>query len=66
MIVLTVDDSDVNLAVYRGVLGRIPDVEVVARTSPFAALDWAQNHAPDVVVVDPSAAEGEPGVLASR
>lgn len=52
MIVLTVDDSDVNLAVYRGVLGRIPDVEVVARTSPFAALDWAQNNAPDVVVVD--------------
>ncbi|HEY1654584.1 MAG TPA: HD domain-containing phosphohydrolase [Candidatus Tumulicola sp.] len=52
MVVLTVDDSDVNLAVYRGVLGRIPEVEVVSHTSPYAALAWAQERAADVVVVD--------------
>ena len=52
MIVLAVDDSDINLAVYRGMLKRIPEVQVVCHTSPVAALAWAAEHAADVVVVD--------------
>lgn len=52
MLVLTVDDSDVNLAVYRGVLARIPEVEIASHTSPLAALAWAADQAIDVVIVD--------------
>jgi putative two-component system response regulator len=52
MIVLAVDDSDVNLAVYRGALSRLPDVQVVCRTSPLEALEWTHGNAADVVVVD--------------
>jgi putative two-component system response regulator len=50
MIVLMVDDSDVNLAVYRGVLSRLPGVEIVSFTSPLAALAWAGGNSPGVVV----------------
>lgn len=52
MIVLTVDDSDINLAIYRGLLSRMENVEVVAYSSPLAALDWARDHRVDVAVVD--------------
>jgi response regulator RpfG family c-di-GMP phosphodiesterase len=52
MIVLAVDDSDVNLAVYRGALSKMPDVQTVCYTSPLAALEWAENNVVQVVVVD--------------
>jgi response regulator RpfG family c-di-GMP phosphodiesterase len=52
MIVLTVDDSDVNLAVYRGILSKIAEVEIVGYTSPREALAWSETHRVDVVVVD--------------
>jgi len=52
MVVLTVDDSDINLALYRGVLSRIDGVEVTAYSSPTAALAWASDHVVDVAVVD--------------
>lgn len=52
MIVLAVDDSDINLAVYRGMLRQIPDVHMVCHTSPLAALEWSAENAADVVVVD--------------
>jgi putative two-component system response regulator len=52
MIVLAVDDSDVNLAVYRGALSKLPQVEVVCHTSPLEALAWVAHNAVDVVVVD--------------
>jgi response regulator RpfG family c-di-GMP phosphodiesterase len=52
MIVLAVDDSDVNLAVYRGALSRLPDVEIVCFTSPMEALAWAETHTAGVVIVD--------------
>jgi response regulator RpfG family c-di-GMP phosphodiesterase len=52
VIVLTVDDSDVNLAVYRGILSKISDVDIASFTSPREALAWSETHAVDVVVVD--------------
>lgn len=52
MNVLIVDDSDINLAIYRGVLSRVEDVEVTSYTSPVQALNWASEHVADVVVVD--------------
>jgi response regulator RpfG family c-di-GMP phosphodiesterase len=50
--VLIVDDSDINLAVYRGMLSRVEDIEIVSHTSPVHALKWASEHSADVVVVD--------------
>jgi putative two-component system response regulator len=52
VIVLAVDDSDINLAVYRGVLSRLSEVDVVAHSSPSTALEWARTHVPDVIVLD--------------
>jgi response regulator RpfG family c-di-GMP phosphodiesterase len=52
MFVLTVDDSDINLAVYRGALSRISGVEVTGYSSPTAALSWANENPVDVAVVD--------------
>ncbi|HTU71548.1 MAG TPA: HD domain-containing phosphohydrolase [Candidatus Baltobacteraceae bacterium] len=52
MVVLTVDDSDINLAVYRSVLARIDGVEIAGFTSPLEALDWTKEHPVDVAVVD--------------
>jgi response regulator RpfG family c-di-GMP phosphodiesterase len=52
MVVLTVDDSDINLAVYRGALSRIDGVQVTGYSSPTAALSWASDHVVDVAVVD--------------
>lgn len=52
MIVLTVDDSEVNLAVYRGVLSQLEGVEVVGYSSPKAALEWSADAMPDAVIVD--------------
>jgi len=52
MVVLTVDDSEINLAVYRGVLARLDGVEVAGYSSPLEALDYASQHAVDVAVVD--------------
>jgi response regulator RpfG family c-di-GMP phosphodiesterase len=52
MHVLTVDDSDINLAVYRAALSRLADVAVAQFTSPADALAWASEHPVDVAVVD--------------
>lgn len=52
MLVLAVDDSDLNLAVYRSVLSRIKDVSVAPFTEPQLALDWARENSPDLAIVD--------------
>lgn len=52
MLVLAVDDSDLNLTVYKSVLAHIQDVTVAPFTEPQAALRWAADHAPDLVIVD--------------
>lgn len=52
MIALIVDDSEVNLTVYRGVLSRLSDLDIVTFSSPLAALEWAERELPDVAIVD--------------
>ncbi len=52
MLVLAVDDSDLNLTVYRSVLSRIEEVSVVSFTQPHLALDWARKYSPDLAIVD--------------
>lgn len=51
--VLVVDDSNLNLAMYRALLATIADVDVVAFASPQLALDWAAREGmPDIAIVD--------------
>src|SRR5215469_10685774 len=52
MLVLAVDDSGLNLAVYRSVLSHIKGVSVVPFTEPQLALDWARGNSPDLAIVD--------------
>jgi response regulator RpfG family c-di-GMP phosphodiesterase len=52
MLVMTVDDSDINLAIYRSVLSRLDSVDVASFTSPRDALAWVDENAVDVAVVD--------------
>lgn len=52
MLVLAVDDSSLNLTVYRSVLAHIEDVVVVPFTEPQMALDWARGNSPDLAIVD--------------
>lgn len=50
--VLLLDDSDVNLAVYRGALSGLPDLQIEWTVSPHAALATAAAQPFDIVVVD--------------
>ncbi len=50
--VLLVDDSEINLAVYRGALHGFDDVEREATTSPLDALRRMRTRHYDLVVVD--------------
>ena len=52
MLVLALDDSDLNLTVYRSVLSHIKDVSVAPFTEPQLALDWARENSPDLAIVD--------------
>jgi len=50
--VLLIDDSDVNLAIYRGALGGLPELEMESTVSPHAALASLRARPFDVIVVD--------------
>jgi response regulator RpfG family c-di-GMP phosphodiesterase len=52
MLVLALDDSDINLSVYRSALSRIEGVGVVPFTDPQLALEWARENVPDLALVD--------------
>ncbi|MBV8600562.1 MAG: response regulator [Candidatus Eremiobacteraeota bacterium] len=52
MQILLVDDSSANLAVYRRILGQIPDVGCVGFPSPEDGLAWAVRNDPDLILVD--------------
>jgi putative two-component system response regulator len=52
MLVLAVDDSDLNLSVYRSALAHIDDMTVMPFTDPQLALDWARDGVADLVLVD--------------
>ena len=52
MLVLAVDDSEINLSVYRSVLSHSKDVTVVPFTDPALALEWVGECVPDLAIVD--------------
>jgi putative two-component system response regulator len=52
MLVLAVDDSNLNLSVYRSALARLKDVAVETFTDPQRALHWVTEHTPDLAIVD--------------
>ncbi len=49
---LLIDDSDVNLAIYRGALAALPDAKLELTVSPHAALETLKYDRFDVIVVD--------------
>ena len=52
MIVLAIDDSELNLSLYKGILSKIGDVETTGFTSPARALEWAESNVADVILLD--------------
>lgn len=47
-----IDDSDVNLALYRSALATLENVEFVPFTSSREALDWSKLAVPYLVICD--------------
>lgn len=50
--ILLLDDSDVNLTIYRAALGSLPDIDVTTATNPKIALALMREEHFDVAVVD--------------
>jgi putative two-component system response regulator len=53
--ILIVDDTEINLILFSALvkkLGNCEDHSFHSFTNPLEALDWAQAHSPDLVVVD--------------
>jgi putative two-component system response regulator len=50
--VLMVDDSDVNLAVYRGALHGLRDIDITMETVPRLALEHLSRERFDVIILD--------------
>ena len=50
--VLLIDDSEVNLAIYRGALAALPDAKLEMTMSPNTALEKLKSERFDVIVVD--------------
>lgn len=50
--VLIVDDSEINLALFEALVLKLGGVEATCLASATAGLAWAQQHAPDLIIVD--------------
>jgi putative two-component system response regulator len=50
--VFAVDDATVNLRIYEKILHSIGGVDVMTFSSPTEALEYSQNHEPDLLIVD--------------
>jgi two-component system, response regulator RpfG len=50
--VLMVDDESTSLKLYERILGDVPGLTAVSRTSALSALWWCTDNDPDLVVVD--------------
>ncbi len=47
-----IDDSDINLALLKALVGKIGDCEAVTFSNSQAGLRWCAEHQPDLVLVD--------------
>jgi response regulator RpfG family c-di-GMP phosphodiesterase len=50
--VFAVDDATVNLRIYEKILHSIGGLDVMTFSSPTEALEYSQNHEPDLLIVD--------------
>ncbi|MCV2367750.1 HD-GYP domain-containing protein [Roseateles oligotrophus] len=50
--VLIVDDSEINLALFEALVLKLGDIEAKSMASATEGLAWAQQHAPDLIIVD--------------
>ena len=50
--VLIVDDSEINLALFEALVLKLGGVEATCFASATAGLAWAQQHSPDLIIVD--------------
>jgi putative two-component system response regulator len=50
--VLIVDDNEINLTLFEALVGKLGEVEAKCFASASAGLAWAQQHAPDLIIVD--------------
>ncbi len=50
--ILIVDDNATNLTLFRHLLRKIDDTEVVCFDDPVSALSWCELHEPDMILVD--------------
>ena len=50
--VLIVDDSDINLALIKALVLKLPDCSPVLYDHPLRALDWCRENIPDLLIVD--------------
>jgi len=51
-IVQVIDDNAINLALFKALLGKLPDCEAQLFDDARAGLAWAQAHRPDLIVLD--------------
>lgn len=52
MKVLVVDDAQINVTLFRHLIGKLPDCEAVCFLDPLQAAAWCRDNEPDLVVVD--------------
>ncbi|MGH7716090.1 MAG: response regulator, partial [Vulcanimicrobiaceae bacterium] len=52
MYVFAVDDATVNLRIYEKILHSIGGLEIMTFSSPVEALEYSQDHEPDLLIVD--------------
>jgi putative two-component system response regulator len=50
--VAVVDDSEINLALFKGLLAKIDGLEVKLFSVSQQALEWCSTHAVDIIIVD--------------
>ncbi|WP_334133573.1 HD-GYP domain-containing protein [Tepidimonas sp.] len=51
-LVLAVDDNATNLTLIERLLQRVPQAESVALDDPLLALQWCEEHCPDLILLD--------------
>lgn len=47
-----VDDSDVNLLLFKHLIARLDDIEAICFKASLDGLNWCEAHGADIVVVD--------------
>jgi putative two-component system response regulator len=50
--VVIVDDSDINLMLFKNLVARCGDIEPLTFKHSIAGLEWCKAHGADIVVVD--------------